>query len=624
MSNLQTASDADLLPDGSRYAAWERPLRFTHAYYVNNRHPAADDANPGSPDRPWRTISRAAELLQPGERVIIAGGVYRESVHPAHGGTSPEEMISYEAEPGAAVVIKGSIILQDAWRPSDQWNLHRGVRQPEGEPRVWQLRLDGSRFGGYNPFGLLNMIPDTTFLGAKDLSHYILKRGMLFYDGIKLQQVNLPYQLAQSPGCFWCEHNGLTIHVRFPDDADPAGHTIEAASREQVFAPEEYFLGYIRLKGLTFEHAANAFPVPQRGLVSTARGHHWIIEDCTIQDANSIGLDLGNECWHHVPPPEPFSQHIIRGCTIRRCGIAAIEALGGRNLLIEDNLIEDIGFQMANDSSESAGVKVHEQHGMLFRRNVLRRITGCPALWLDWDNANCRVSANVLADISGHWSFGAIHLECNHGPNWVDNNIIWDVQGEEGWEWTIDNFKQVEREGSGICLRGMDHLLIAHNLFGRCSNAAIWPVHVPYRMMHGRGGTSRDIRFLNNIVYACGQAGVVFDNAHNQAEGNLYSRLPEGALQVLHPEPLCLDLAAWRECFGFDFGGQAADGVWELDSAALVLRGAPPHELVPVPGCGIRGDLLGADTSAEARLPGPFSAAARLAGGSVDPRRKHE
>ncbi|MHB9032110.1 MAG: right-handed parallel beta-helix repeat-containing protein [Anaerolineae bacterium] len=624
MSSLPAASDADQLPDGTRFHFWERPLSFSRTYYVNNQHPAAADDNPGTEERPFRSISRAAELLQPGERVVIAGGVYRESVHPASGGTSPEAMISYEAAPGAEVIVKGSIILEGNWQPSDQWNLRREHAQPAGRPRIWQLRLDGALFGGYNPFGMLNMMPDTTFFGGKNIAHYILRRGMLFCDGVKLEQVNLPYQLGEGTGRFWCEHNGLTLHVRFPDDADPAGHTIEATAHEQVFAPLEPFLGYIRVKGLTLEHAANAYPVPQRGLVSAYRGHHWIIENCTIQYANSIGLDLGNEDWHHVKPPAVFSHHIVRGCTIRHCRMNAVAAIMGRNLLIEDNLFEHIGFPLANNHAEAAGVKVHEQQGMLFRRNVIRHIESCPGLWLDWDNANCRVSSNVISDVSGYMHFGAVHLECNHGPTWVDNNIFWDIRGGDGWEWVVDNYKQVEREGSGICLRGMDHCLIAHNLFGACSNTAIWPVHVPYRMMHGRGGTSRDIQFMNNIVHACGQGGVAFDNEHNQAQGNLYSCLPDGALQVLHPEPLSLDLPAWRECLGFDEQGLAADGDWQLDADALTLRGAPPKEFKTVLGIAIRGDFHGREGPAAERLPGPFADVDSLQACSIDPRRKPE
>ena len=88
------------LPDGTEFASWEQPLTFSKTYYVDNTSPNADDNGPGDKARPFRTINKAAQLLQPGERVVIAAGTYRECVRPARGGTSPAQMISYEAAPG--------------------------------------------------------------------------------------------------------------------------------------------------------------------------------------------------------------------------------------------------------------------------------------------------------------------------------------------------------------------------------------------------------------------------------------------------------------------------------------------------------------------------------------------
>ncbi len=102
------ASADSRLPDGTSYAAWEQPLSFSKTYYVDNGDAKADDNGPGTKARPFRTINKAAQLLLPGERVVIASGTYRECVRPARGGTSPSQMISYEAAPGAKVVIKGS------------------------------------------------------------------------------------------------------------------------------------------------------------------------------------------------------------------------------------------------------------------------------------------------------------------------------------------------------------------------------------------------------------------------------------------------------------------------------------------------------------------------------------
>ncbi|HEY6922114.1 MAG TPA: hypothetical protein VI653_01505, partial [Steroidobacteraceae bacterium] len=80
-------SDLARLPDGTQFTFWEKPLSFTTTYYVDGGSPASDDHGPGTHDRPFRSISRAAEILQPGERVVIAAGVYRECVRPARGGS---------------------------------------------------------------------------------------------------------------------------------------------------------------------------------------------------------------------------------------------------------------------------------------------------------------------------------------------------------------------------------------------------------------------------------------------------------------------------------------------------------------------------------------------------------
>ena len=60
------------LPDGTPYAAWEQPLTFSKTYYVDNGDAKADDNGAGTKTRPFRTINKAAQLLQPGERVVIA------------------------------------------------------------------------------------------------------------------------------------------------------------------------------------------------------------------------------------------------------------------------------------------------------------------------------------------------------------------------------------------------------------------------------------------------------------------------------------------------------------------------------------------------------------------------
>ena len=113
-----------MLPDGTEFKTWEQPLRFDRTYYVDGANPNASDTNPGTSDRPFATINRAAQILQPGERVVVASGIYREWVRPARGGSGPDRMISYEAAPGATVVVKGSRVFKDTWHKSTEGAAH--------------------------------------------------------------------------------------------------------------------------------------------------------------------------------------------------------------------------------------------------------------------------------------------------------------------------------------------------------------------------------------------------------------------------------------------------------------------------------------------------------------------
>ena len=103
---ISAFADNSRLPDRNEFPMWEKPLHFAKTYYVdgNAKNAKAEDDGPGTQDRPFLTINHAAQVLQPGERVVIATGVYREAIRPARGGTSADAMISYEAAPGASVV----------------------------------------------------------------------------------------------------------------------------------------------------------------------------------------------------------------------------------------------------------------------------------------------------------------------------------------------------------------------------------------------------------------------------------------------------------------------------------------------------------------------------------------
>jgi len=86
-------------------------------YVVDNRHPNASDANPGTADRPFKTINRAAQLVQPGDTVIVKAGIYREHVRLTRSGKAGLP-ITFVADPIGSVVITGADIATD-WERAD-------------------------------------------------------------------------------------------------------------------------------------------------------------------------------------------------------------------------------------------------------------------------------------------------------------------------------------------------------------------------------------------------------------------------------------------------------------------------------------------------------------------------
>lgn len=564
--------DDDLLANGEKFKFWEVPQKYSRTYYVDINDPLADDTNEGSEKRPFKTISKAAGLLQPGERVIIREGLYREAIHPALGGAGPSEMISYEAEPGARVIVSGSIVLNTVqWADGKGWNYTRDYSEEEKEMtagiRIWQYDFDPDDFKGYNPFGMVNLLHER---GAMDFEEVIpdphfKRRGMIFLDGKPLEQVLAPTQLLpKKTGAFWVEHNGMRIHVRFPDNHGPADYLVEATSKEQVFVPKKYGMGYIRVKGIVFRHAGNGFPVPQRGMLSTNRGHHWIIEECTVEWANSLGLDLGNEMWYTAPEPI-IGYHIVRKNRIRQCGIAGLEGYRGLELLIEDNLFEHIGWQDAEFAWESGAIKLHRAENTLIRRNVFRYITHAPGIWLDYlSSKNCRITTNVFTNITT--ALGAVYVEVSRHDCVVDHNIIHKVKGPP---WIAEGYDL----GGNACIgSGTDSVRFENNLLIDIEQTGYASFLNPNRMVLTRGGIARYHRVTSNIFINCGKLAIEFPNEFNYADGNIYSKMPPGYIKINHPAPaLKLDMETCKKIFGWEKDGRMLDIEASLDADSLLF-----------------------------------------------------
>jgi len=96
-----------------------------------------NDADPGTREKPLRTIQRAADLAEPGDVITVHEGIYREWVKPPRGGLSDQQRIVFRAAPGERVEIRGSEIV-------------KGWKHVEGD--VWKVTLPNAFFGEFNPY----------------------------------------------------------------------------------------------------------------------------------------------------------------------------------------------------------------------------------------------------------------------------------------------------------------------------------------------------------------------------------------------------------------------------------------------------------------------------------------
>ncbi len=586
------AEQEALLPDGTPFEFWDDATQYERVHHVARNHPDSSDENPGTEGKPFATINKAAAVLQAGEKVIVHEGIYRECVRPARGGEGPERMIAYEAAPGEEVVVRGSEVWQPEFRASEGWR----TRRAGSAPAIWMADLPADWFAGYNPFVANNMSAEFRTFGPQwtpEQTHrFQLRRGMIFADGRPLRQVFWYRDLTQTDGAFWVEDSGLRIHLRLWDDADPNGATFEVTAREQVFAPSDYHLGYIRLSGFTFEHAADGVPIPQRAMVSAMRGHHWIIEDNRIRRANAIGLDVGAQSWH-ADRDRCLGGSIVRRNHISDCGVSGIQGCAGvDNTLIEDNVIERIGGLVPEQLFECAGLKFHECNGALFRRNVFRHIRDACALWLDVLNRNCRITGNVFADVGTRCA--AVYIECSHHLTLIDDNVIWDVRS------TLEDKGAPGSSaigGLGIYGDSGDNLVVAHNFIGKVPDnyAVSFNLMQAGRIIAGRVGLGRRHKVLNNVFSRCPKR-ILFGRADEVvSDGNLFDETDDRvSLCIRYPDPEALvDLAAWQEYYGLDknsaqapieadFDPDALELTWKADGEAPACRPVEAlHEEAP-------------------------------------------
>lgn len=576
-----------------KYQDWSDETDYERVYVVDKHHPDASDTNPGTPEKPLRTINKAAQLAKPGEKVLVHGGVYREMIEPKRGGTSPKKMINYEAAHNEKVVVKGSRVLHNKWEQRSIYShdLEDTSLTYTWSRKLWVTKIPDSLFlEAYFPFKLKNIMADEYKLmpWAKPIrghAPFSLTRGMLFQNGKRLKQAEAYGDLTRIPGSFWVDNDHKTIHIHPFGSDNPNNDLFEVAVQSHLFKPQKIDLGYIKLKGFTFAHCANGFLRTSTGAVTARGGHHWIIENLTIRHINSSGLEFGHKAFEtHDPHPDNVRKDrpvkggmIVRNNEIYQCGTAGIRSHTVKNGIIAHNEIRHCGWQDAEYYWECSGIKMLRNTHTLVRGNHIHHIQGGSGIWLDWDNKHSRVTRNIIHDIQTLQ--GGIFVEASTSPSLVDNNIIWDI------------------DGNGLYGNDSDHQLWLHNLVARTTQAAVHIVVATDRSLDGEALTAEQNTIKNNMFIDAGR-NMNLSAGNNKVDYNLY---------ITTCQPDAIDLQEQREK-GYDKNSRKIYGYVSFNPKVGFLRWEVPEKIQEVPAAeAVARDFFNNRRRSSSTLPGPFA-----------------
>lgn len=472
-------------------------------YHVSTQ---GNDQASGTTEHPFRTISRAAELAMPGDKVLVHAGIYREWVNPANGGTL-DQRITYKAAGDGEVVITGAERITEWVATGDN---------------VWRTEVSNALFKNRNPYEVA-LSGDWLFDGELNvhLGEVYLDHKSLYECG-SISEVENPevWSEAKYPEdslLKWYSEVGpstTTIWANF-GGKDPRTENVEINVRPHCFWPEKSGLNYITVSGFTMRQASPQWAPPtayQEGLIGPHWSKGWIIENNIISESKNVGISLGTEIgtghvihagkhkkggtqreqevifqalnsgWHK----DTVGSHIVRGNVIHDCEQAAIVGhMGCAFSQIYQNHIYNVHHKRLRHGAEVAGIKLHAALDTTISENKIH--SSYRGIWLDWQAQGTRINQNVLFDNLSEDLF----VEVCHGPYTVDNNLFLSPM----------NFRNLAQGGAFI------HNLFAGHFVVQSELARITPYHFPHETaMAGFSNiSSGDDRYYNNIFLGDGE-----------------------------------------------------------------------------------------------------------------------
>ena len=321
-------------------------------------------------------IGEGAARLEPGDTLLLHGGIYRETVTIDKSGTAERPIIIRAAE-GENVIVTGADHITE-------WSLNQGAEKVYSTP--WP-----HKFVTWNK----------TYTHPNDDYHRLIGRcEQVLVNGYPLRQVLERDKLSR--GTFFVDIDAQRLYLQPADNQEITKNKamVEASTRDQILRVKA---SYLVVRGLRFRYAANR---AQQGAVQFS-GDHTIVEDCTFEYTNASGATFTGK------------DLIVRNCTFQHNGQLGFGANHAHGLLMTGCTVRNNNTKGFDRGWEAGGNKICLTRGAILENSVFVENRG-NGIWFDIGNEDCQVRNCLIADNEN----AGIFYEISYGLHAHDSVIV--------------------------------------------------------------------------------------------------------------------------------------------------------------------------------------------------------
>jgi len=410
----------------------------------------------------FKHIAHALNIVQGGDKILVKGGIYRESNILYKKPNLSNKYITLENYNNDKVVIKGSKVIK-------KWEHYKN--------NIWKMSTDkNSKLNRqvhyqqvfYNDGKSLQKIGYPNYL-KKDAKN-IWKSPYKRYIPIK-NNPNNPFGMSE--GTFYVKKltdNTYDLYVWLPNGKKPTDPNIIMEVSDARFILYAYDVDYFKIKGLTFMHSSSSgfgnFSNNFQGGIGLSIGLYGIVENCDISYMDFAGLSLSLGSFGHKA--ENMHQKIIHS-KIHHNGDVGISATTGGFSVLENEFYEN-GHRPFIQYWHSGAIKTSAGGWGTIADNYIHNERG-QGIWFDscYSNNPIIITRNYLDNIGYRI------------PNPLDN---------------------IPNRGHGLFLEHSSNIFLDHNIINRTQQRGIYL------------SRSQNAQVVNNLIRASylEQLGIKYKN----------------------------------------------------------------------------------------------------------------